>query len=230
MQNMWLAARAAGLGLGWVTLFQPADLAGLLHLPDGVETLGWLCLGWPDERPPDPGLERRGWSQRLPLDEVVLSERWPSADEPAPAGLAPGAGPDQQAVVAGRDTGDDLLTVPGSLGVLDATVNRVLALSPAPPTRGTLVVAAADHPVTRHGVSAYQPSVTADVFDATARGRLARRHDRAASRPATSRPYTRGSRDRAAISPTPTRMTGRRTPTPSSTRERCSGAASRAVA
>src|SRR3712207_7932372 len=40
IQNMWLAARAAGLGMGWVTLFQPADLAALLHLPEGVQTLG----------------------------------------------------------------------------------------------------------------------------------------------------------------------------------------------
>ena len=169
IENMWLAARAAGLGLGWVTLFQPADLARLLHLPDGVVTLGWLCLGWPDERPPAPGLERRGWSHRVPLDDVVLAERWPPGDEPAQP-VSHLAGPGRSAVVAGRDTGDDLLTVPDSLGVLDATVNRVLALSPVPPARGTLVVAAADHPVTRHGVSAYQPSVTADVFDATTRG------------------------------------------------------------
>ena len=179
VENMWLAARAAGLGLGWVTLFDPAELAGLLHLPDGVVTLGWLCLGWPDERPPAPGLERRGWSHRMPLDEVVLAERWPPAGEPAQPvshlavshlAVSHLAGPDQNAVVAGRDAGDDLLTVPGSLGILDATVNRVLALSAVPPAGGTLVVAAADHPVTRHGVSAYQPSVTADVFDATTRG------------------------------------------------------------
>jgi len=169
IENMWLAARAAGLGLGWVTLFQPADLAGLLHLPDGVVTLGWLCLGWPDERPPDPGLQRRGWSQRMPLEEVVLAERWPSAGGPARP-VSHLAGPDPSAVVAGRDAGDDLLTVPGSLGILDATVNRVLALGAVPPAGGTLVIAAADHPVTRHGVSAYQPSVTAGVFDATARG------------------------------------------------------------
>ena len=169
IENMWLAARAAGLGLGWVTLFQPADLASLLNLPTGVETLGWLCLGWPDERPPDPGLERHGWSQRLPLDEVVISERWPSAGEPSPP-VSHLAGPDQRAVVAGRDTGDDRLTVPGSLGVLDAAVNRVLALSPAPPTGGTLIVAAADHPVARHGISAFRPSVTADVLAAARDG------------------------------------------------------------
>jgi nicotinate-nucleotide--dimethylbenzimidazole phosphoribosyltransferase len=178
VQNMWLAARAAGLGLGWVTLFEPASLARLLSLPDGVETLGWLCLGWPDERPPDPGLERRGWSQRLSLDAVILSERWPSQEAPEspPSHLAPPArlphldGPDQRAVVRGRDSGDDLLAVPDALGVLDATVNRVLALAAPAPAAGTLVIAAADHPVTRHGVSAYPPRVTADVYEATVKG------------------------------------------------------------
>ena len=99
----------------------------------------------------------------------MISERWPSADEP-PRPASHLAGPDQRAVVAGRDTGDDRLTVPGSLGVLDTAVNRVLALNPVPPTGGTLIVAAADHPITRHGISAFPPSVTADVLAATARG------------------------------------------------------------
>jgi nicotinate-nucleotide--dimethylbenzimidazole phosphoribosyltransferase len=198
IENIWLAARAAGLGLGWVTLFRPADLAELLGLPDGVETLGWLCLGWPDERQPEPGLQVRGWSRRLSLDDVVLAERWPATDppdrpvshlaEPADEPTHPGglgspavpetptgsghalAGPDQVAVVAGRDSGDDLLAVPGALGVLDTTINRVLALRPAPPDTGTLVLAAADHPVARHGVSPYPASVTADVLAATVAG------------------------------------------------------------
>ena len=170
IQNMWLRARAAGLGLGWVTLFEPRDLAELLGLPDGVETLGWLCLGWPDERPPDPGLERAGWSQRLDLDDVVVRERWPAADPPAtpPSHLR---GPGQHAVVAARDAGDDLLTVPGSLGVLDTAIDRVLALPAAAPTTGTLVLAGGHHPVTCHGVSAYPDSVTDDVLDATEQGR-----------------------------------------------------------
>ncbi|WP_460371116.1 5,6-dimethylbenzimidazole synthase, partial [Actinocorallia lasiicapitis] len=80
IQNLWLAARAEGLGLGWVTLFRPDELAGLLDLPAGVVTLGWLCLGWPDERPPEPGLERRGWSRRLPLEQVVFTDSWPGGD------------------------------------------------------------------------------------------------------------------------------------------------------
>jgi nicotinate-nucleotide--dimethylbenzimidazole phosphoribosyltransferase len=169
VQNMWLAARAAGLGLGWVTLFQPADLSALLSLPEGVETLGWLCLGWPDERPPEPGLERHGWSRRLPLDEVIISEHWP-ADGGPDAPVSHLAAPDQHAVVGARDSGDDLLMVPGSLGVLDIAVNRALALCARPPTGGTLVLASADHPVARYGVSAYPVSVAGDVLAATRRG------------------------------------------------------------
>ncbi len=169
VENMWLAARAAGLGLGWVTLFEPSGLAALLNLPDGVQTLGWLCLGWPDERPPEPGLERQGWSRRLPLDAVIVSERWPSEGGPARP-VSHLAGPDQHAVVTARDTGDDLLAVPRSLGVLDVAVNRVLALAPDPPAGGTLILAAADHAVTRYGVSAYPASVTADVLEASRLG------------------------------------------------------------
>ncbi|GAB2473885.1 5,6-dimethylbenzimidazole synthase [Jatrophihabitans fulvus] len=168
IQNMWLAARAAGLGMGWVTLFRPDDLAGLLDLPDGVETLGWLCLGWPDERPPEPGLERRGWSSRLALDDVIVTERWPSdhAPEAPPSHLAP----PPAAVVAARDSGDDLLAPPGALGVLDTAVDRVLALPAPAPRTGTLVLAAGRHPVTRHGVSAYADHVVDDVLAATAAG------------------------------------------------------------
>jgi nicotinate-nucleotide--dimethylbenzimidazole phosphoribosyltransferase len=165
IENMWLTARAHGLGLGWVTLFEPTDLAGLLGLPDGVETLGWLCLGWPDERPPEPGLQRAGWSRRQPLDEVVMHERWREAPAPVSHLRAPGP----QEVVHARDRADDLLTAPGSLGVLDTVLDRVEALGAAPGP-GTLVVAAADHPVVAHGVSAFAASVTADVVRATREG------------------------------------------------------------
>jgi nicotinate-nucleotide--dimethylbenzimidazole phosphoribosyltransferase len=172
IQNLWLAARAEGLGVGWVTLFQPADLAALLHLPDGVVTLGWLCLGWPDERPPAPGLERAGWSKRAPLEDVILAERWPEDDgrmapEPPRSHLR---APDQHAVVAARDAADRLLTPPGSLGVLDRAVDRVVALGPPAPRSGTLVLAGADHPVTAHQISAYTTGVTADVIAAAIAG------------------------------------------------------------
>ncbi len=176
IQNLWLAARAEGLGLGWVTLFQPADLAGLVGLPDGVETLGWLCLGWPDERPPSPGLARAGWSRKLPLADVVSTDRWPDAVVPPPSHLR---APEQAAVVAAHDDGDRLLTPPGSLGVLDRAVERCLALGHPVVSTGTLVLAVAEHPVADLGVSAYPSSVTGQVLaaarDGTALGVVAAR-------------------------------------------------------
>ncbi len=169
IQNLWLAARAEGLGLGWVTLFDPLDLAALLNLPDGVVTLGWLCLGWPDERPPEPGLERAGWSRRVSLADVVLRNRWPGADAP----LAPRSrlrAPDQDAVVAVRDESDTLLTTPTSLGILDRAVDRVIALGHPGLTSGTLLLVAGRHPVSELGVSAFAASVTDDVLAAARAG------------------------------------------------------------
>jgi nicotinate-nucleotide--dimethylbenzimidazole phosphoribosyltransferase len=170
IENLWLAARADGLGLGWVTLFKPQELAELLGLPDGVVTLGWLCLGWPDERPPAPGLERAGWSRKAPLADVLIEERWPiRGAEPAapPSHLR---APDQRSVVGVRDGADQLLTPPGSLGVLDRAVDRVLALAHNRSDAGTLLFVGADHPVAAHGVSAYEQSVTGEVMAAAIAG------------------------------------------------------------
>ncbi len=169
IQNLWLAARAEGLGVGWVSLFQPADLAALLHLPEGVVTLGWLCLGWPDERPPAPGLERAGWSRRAALDDVVLHERWPDDGAPPPPTSHLRA-PAPRAVVGVRDVRDRLLTPPGSLGVLDRALDRLLALGTTGIDSGRLVLVGADHAVTAHGVSAYPVSVTDEVLRAAVAG------------------------------------------------------------
>lgn len=169
IQNLWLAARAEGLGLGWVTLFEPASLAALLGLPEGVVTLGWLCLGWPDERNPAPGLERAGWSRRQPLSEVVLTDRWPSASPSAPVSRL--RAPAQRQVVGARDAADLLLTPPGSLGVLDRAVDKVVALGHGDLTTGTLVLVGASHRVAELGVSAFAPGVTGDVLAAARQGR-----------------------------------------------------------
>jgi len=170
IQNLWLAARAEGLGLGWVTLFRPEELAALLGLPDGVVTLGWLCLGWPDERPPAPGLERAGWSRRAPLSSVVARNRWPGAAPPAPP-LSRLRAPDQAAVVAARDGADVLLSAPTALGVLDRAVDRVVALGHAGLTTGALVIAVGRHRVVELGVSAYDATVGENVLEAARAGR-----------------------------------------------------------
>ena len=173
VENMWLAARAHGLGMGWVTLFQPEELAALLHLPEGVETLGWLCLGWPDERPPAPGLERRGWSRRLPLADVTLADRWPDDGQPeAPVSALRETlhSPDRHRVVAAHDDADQLLTPPGSLGLLDQTLDRVEAAGGTEITGGTLVLVGADHPVADLEVTAFDPTVTHDVMAASVAG------------------------------------------------------------
>lgn len=171
IQNLWLTARAEGLGVGWVTLFEPSELAALVGAPPGVETLGWLCVGWPDERPPGPGLERRGWSRRQKLEEVVIRESWPGSGAPT-APLSRVAAPGPKAVVDAHDSGDRILTPPGSLGVLDRAVDRFLALRTEADSERpwALIVAAADHPVVRHGVTAFRPEVTSVVAAATAAG------------------------------------------------------------
>ena len=168
IQNLWLAARAEGLGVGWVTLFEPTDLAALVGLPNGVESLGWLCVGWPDERPPEPGLQRWGWSQRLPLDDVIVSERWSNASPDAPTSHL--RAPSPRSVVDTRDAADTVLTPPGSLGLLDRAVDRVISLGHTKVASGTLVVVAGDHPVVDLGVSAFARSVTADVVGASRAG------------------------------------------------------------
>jgi nicotinate-nucleotide--dimethylbenzimidazole phosphoribosyltransferase len=168
IENLWLAARAEGLGMGWVTLFPPDELAALVGLPAGVETLGWLCLGWPDELPPGPGLERAGWSRRVPLDNVVLHERWDARSRPPSASEL--RAPDQSSVVGARDRADTLLTPPGSLGVLDRALDRLVALGIDTIENGCLVLAAADHPVTKYAVSTYPSTVTREVLEATVAG------------------------------------------------------------
>lgn len=76
VQNLWLAARAENLGLGWVSMIEPAPLAQLLSLPAGALPLGLLCLG-PVERFYDaPMLEKQGWRQGRPLSEMVMQDFW----------------------------------------------------------------------------------------------------------------------------------------------------------
>lgn len=80
IQNLWLAARAEGLGLGWVSLFDPIQLAELLGFPPGAEPVAILCLGPVPDFPEQPELERDQWTVGRPLAEFVSANRW-SVDE-----------------------------------------------------------------------------------------------------------------------------------------------------
>jgi 5,6-dimethylbenzimidazole synthase len=76
VENLWLAARAEGLGAGWVSILDPLELARLLELPDHVVPMAYLCLGYVTEFLAEPELQTAGWRDRLPLTEVVHANRW----------------------------------------------------------------------------------------------------------------------------------------------------------
>ncbi|HPB90593.1 MAG TPA: 5,6-dimethylbenzimidazole synthase [Rugosibacter sp.] len=84
IQNIWLAARAEGIGMGWVSFFEPAALAHLFAMPPGAKPIAILCLGHVAQFADQPTLEALGWGQRLPLASVVFENRWPEDAQPTP--------------------------------------------------------------------------------------------------------------------------------------------------
>jgi nicotinate-nucleotide--dimethylbenzimidazole phosphoribosyltransferase len=199
IENLWLAARAEGVGVGWVSFYRPDDVRALLGLPADVVPVAWLCLGYPDERPTRPGLEVLGWERRRPLEEFVYSERWHEPATAAPEGRAPHATPapvpatapapnwwrrlaatvgpgDAAAAVQVRDTADQLVKPNGSLGGLETLVERWAIATGGPPPaspRAGILVFAADHGVAARDVSLYPARVGAQVAAAAARGETA---------------------------------------------------------
>ncbi|MEO2215903.1 5,6-dimethylbenzimidazole synthase [Chromobacterium vaccinii] len=80
IQNMWLAARAEGLGLGWVSIFDPAKLASLLAMPAGARPVAILCIGHVEAFYEKPMLEQENWARRQNLADLVYEDRWPGKD------------------------------------------------------------------------------------------------------------------------------------------------------
>jgi nicotinate-nucleotide--dimethylbenzimidazole phosphoribosyltransferase len=172
IQNLWLTARAEGLGVGWVSFYRPDELRAVLGIPEAVEPVAWLCVGWPDERPVRPGLERAGWAQRRPLADVVHAERWPASGPAAAAAPEP----DAAARIAARDRADVLVKPAGSLGALEDLVERWSAATGAPPPaplRAAHLVCAADHGHAARGTSLFDGAVSGQVAAAAARGETA---------------------------------------------------------
>lgn len=87
IQNAWLAARAEGLGMGWVSLFDPEALGQLLRMPDDAKPVAILCIGEVDTFYPAPMLELEGWAARRPIEETVFNNRWDNAATPTKSGL-----------------------------------------------------------------------------------------------------------------------------------------------
>jgi len=80
IQNMWLAARAENLGMGWVSFFEPADVARLLACPEGAQPIALLCLGPVDAFYDEPMLQQQGWRDRLPFADVMGENCFPDAE------------------------------------------------------------------------------------------------------------------------------------------------------
>ena len=76
IQNLWLAARAEGLGMGWVSIFDPVALAHLLKMPEGAHPLGVLCLGPVDAYYAEPMLQQEKWACRAPLQDMLMDDCW----------------------------------------------------------------------------------------------------------------------------------------------------------
>lgn len=82
VQNLWLAARTEGIGVGWVSILSNKILKQVLELPEHVMPIAYLCLGHVDEFAPKPDLEKAGWLPRLNLKDVVYYEKWEQKENP----------------------------------------------------------------------------------------------------------------------------------------------------
>lgn len=76
VQNFWLAARAEGIGVGWVSILSNAGLKRILGIPAGIRPVAYLCVGYPEAFLPQPELQKAGWAERLPMKDLVFLDRW----------------------------------------------------------------------------------------------------------------------------------------------------------
>lgn len=181
VQNLWLAARAEGLGVGWMSIMEPMVVRGLLGIPEHVATVAYLTLGYPVEFAQKPMLAEVGWSQRLPLESLVFEDGWQQlatgvaqgeASVPSPMQAAQAPAPNQVASSAqsglvipevARRRNADLTKPEGSLGVLEELALKLSALQNTAYPRCDhvhLALFAGDHGVTEERVSAYKRETT----------------------------------------------------------------------
>lgn len=88
VQNLWLAARAEGLGVGWVSIFHERALQDALGIPHHIVPIAYLCIGHVSHFKDRPELETAGWLPRLAVEELVFHEQWGTRDQAENAGLS----------------------------------------------------------------------------------------------------------------------------------------------
>ncbi|MBI1819682.1 MAG: 5,6-dimethylbenzimidazole synthase [Nitrospirae bacterium] len=76
IQNLWLAARAEGVGMGWVSILNAKEVKASLGIPEPIELVAYLCLGYVETFPDRPVLEEAGWEKKLPLEDFLFWEQW----------------------------------------------------------------------------------------------------------------------------------------------------------
>lgn len=80
VQNLWLAARAEGLGVGWVSIFHESALQDALGIPPAIVPIAYLCIGYVSHFDDQPALEKVGWLPRLPIEDLVFLDQWGQTD------------------------------------------------------------------------------------------------------------------------------------------------------
>ena len=172
--NLWLAARAEGLGVGWVSFFGERELAAELGLPAHLEVVAYLCIGYVTEFAPEPELATAGWARRRPLAWSVHADEYgqrglPGQDAPSllddvRAAIGP---PDPGAMAAARERLDRMTKPQGSLGALEEMSVRLAGLAgccpPPLPEPAAVAIFAGDHGVHAQGVTPWPQEVTAQM-------------------------------------------------------------------
>ncbi|MFI8852829.1 nicotinate-nucleotide--dimethylbenzimidazole phosphoribosyltransferase [Streptomyces sp. NPDC053499] len=174
VENLWLAARAEGLGVGWVSFFDERELVRTLELPEHLEVVAYLCIGYVDEFPDEPELMQAGWSKRRPLSWVVHEESYGRRALPGaePTGmLAETLGTirplDAKALGEAWERQKRMTKPAGALGMLEIISAQLCGLSrkcpPPVPEPAAVAIFAGDHGVHAQGVTPWPQEVTAQM-------------------------------------------------------------------
>ncbi|MCF3100826.1 nicotinate-nucleotide--dimethylbenzimidazole phosphoribosyltransferase [Streptomyces roseoverticillatus] len=174
VENLWLAARAEGLGVGWVSFFDEREMVRALGLPEHLEVVAYLCVGYVDEFPDEPELMQAGWSKRRPLSWVVHEEEYGRRALPGEdphdllAETLRGIRPlDAKALGEAWERQKRMTKPSGALGMLEIISAQLCGLSrkcpPPIPEPAAVAIFAGDHGVHAQGVTAWPQEVTSQM-------------------------------------------------------------------